>query len=712
MSLSASTCLTYTGTTPLGQTLYVFSNVDAYSTYFTTIPLSAITGNNCPYLITGIPDGTTSIRLQDYATGCCVTIPIQCSSDFCNTCDLDFTLLSASTVSQIVAGNLTGSCENITDYVIYWYGPNSTTEVGYVSGFGNEFDYQFTHPLTGTSAIFAQGGTYIPVIDKVIISGYTFSQTGGTGYIANLNCFDPISVESLKCDNGNQPSSAYTHFFQYSGATSGVLPQPLSVSFELSANTAFFAMTFQGFSISDRIDITLNSVNYSVPIYLESAVIGTDAGGPNIDSFPRLLPYNTQVPKVICLTGFTISNGDYLNIEITPNTANTATNWALKMTCLDEFNCDSCFETATTPFKIFPSSVTAITATCGQVVVQFSVSGCNSASVITGDTWTYLMNGSPSSSGRVFDSDGVIPITTVSLYFTNLSCNSVFGNSVPICSTPNSNTIIYEKGIVGATSYLKITCNSFSDFTFFDTAYNNALSSYTITSDPLSLNYYRAVTLRYPTPLGTTNCGDGTTDNYIDIHTSSVVTTGGTGPWYINFTLPTITPSISFTTCELNCQSGLNTIVNAINNSSTGTSNNFTGTTTTGSKYTIPFVTRYRLTSGNTVNSATTYNGQNYTIPYTFKTIPWSGVGNTYIPSLSGATCNQDYFDCQGINCNQFFYYYNIILTNPSNPKDFDILGSPITNFKYSGYPSTVISELALRFSGGTITYSNPTYIL
>ena len=39
MSLSASTCLTYTGTTPLGQTLYVFSNVDAYSTYFTTIPL-------------------------------------------------------------------------------------------------------------------------------------------------------------------------------------------------------------------------------------------------------------------------------------------------------------------------------------------------------------------------------------------------------------------------------------------------------------------------------------------------------------------------------------------------------------------------------------------------------------------------------------------------------------------------------------------------
>ena len=77
MSLSASTCLTYTGTTPLGQTLYVFSNVDAYSTYFTTIPLSAITGNNCPYLITGIPDGTTSIRLQDYATGCCVTNPMQ-----------------------------------------------------------------------------------------------------------------------------------------------------------------------------------------------------------------------------------------------------------------------------------------------------------------------------------------------------------------------------------------------------------------------------------------------------------------------------------------------------------------------------------------------------------------------------------------------------------------------------------------------------------
>ena len=712
MSFSATTCLTYTGTTSLGPTLFAYSDIDGYYNSFTTIPTSAITSNNCPYIITGITDLTTTIRLYDPVSNCCVYIPIQ-SNDLCVTCDLNFTSLSSTTVSQIVAGNLTGSCDSITDYVVYWYGPNSSTEVGYISGYGTEFDYQFTHPLTGTSAIFAQAGDYIPVVDKVIISGYTFSQTGGTNlYGANLNCFEPVSVSPLTCANGNQPLSAYTHFFQFSGATSGGVPQPLSASYELSANTQFFAYTFQGFDISDRIDITLISSNYPVPINLESSIIGTDIGSLNLYSFPRTLPYYNRFPRVLCLTAFTISDGDYLIIEITPSTANTSTNWVLQMSCLDEFNCDSCYENASTPSKIFLNTVTAYTASCGLVQVQFYVSGCTSASVITGDTYTYLMNGQPSASISVYDFDGRIPITTSSLYFSNVSCNYNFGYSNAICSTPNTNTITYEKGITGGIGYFKISCDTFSDFTFFYNGYSTVLSSYPVSSNPFDILYYRAMTFRYPTPLGSSNCGDGTTPNLVHIHTSSVVTTGGTGPWYINFTMPTITPSLSFTSCELNCQTGVNTITSFINNSSTGTSNNFTGTTTTGSKYTIPYVTTYRLTSGNTVSSGATYLGYNYLLPYSFQTIPWSGVSNTYIPSLSGATCNQDYFHCQGVNCYQYYFYYNIFLINPSNPSDFEIWGSPINNYAYSGYPSTALTELALRFSGGSVTYSNPYYTI
>ena len=131
MSFSASTCLTYTGNTPLGATLYFYSDFDSFTSPFGSVATNLIVGGNCPYIITGIPDGATIIRLKDYTSGCCVDIPIQ-SSDLCIVCNLQFDVLSATTVSQIVAGNLLTTCEDqVTDYVVYWYGPNSSTNVGY-----------------------------------------------------------------------------------------------------------------------------------------------------------------------------------------------------------------------------------------------------------------------------------------------------------------------------------------------------------------------------------------------------------------------------------------------------------------------------------------------------------------------------------------------------------------------------------------------------
>jgi hypothetical protein len=721
MSLSASTCLTYTGTTPLGQTLYVFSNVDAYSTYFTTIPLSAITGNNCPYLITGIPDGTTSIRLQDYATGCCVTIPIQCSSDFCNTCDLDFTLLSASTVSQIVAGNLTGSCENITDYVIYWYGPNSTTEVGYVSGFGSEFDYQFPHPLTGTSAIFAQGGTYIPVIDKVIISGYTFSQTGGTGYIANLNCFGPITVESLKCNNGNTVGD-YSHVYQFNSSTSGEIPQPLSASFELSSNTKFFAYQFRGFSVYDKLDLTLQSSNYPVPIVLESIYVGQDSPVNGLTTFPRGASNSSSFKRVLTLTAFTISAGDFLSIEITPNTANTQTNWIFSCECLEDFDCSGCLtnQFKNNPYPIVLSSVTATTGTCDATQISFQLTGCSLSNSID-DTYKYLFFSQYGNLNTSVTTNGIIN-SNFTLRWSSVTCNAGGGFSGPTCRAPNTNVITYQKTIVGGIGEITITCSDYSDLNSFYTEYYNNYNLYGGSStNPLSNDYYRALTLFVPTPLSS-NCGDGTTFTPYPFHYSSTVTTGGTGPWFIKFTMPTISNSLpSFSACDINCESSLTSVINSINNASTGTSNNFVGTTTTGSKYinNTQFQVGYVLFSYiNQPQSATTIAGSISIYDYIRETIPWSGVSNTYINNLSGETCissglpksfagsNFGYF----INKTQYRYYFE--LTNPSDIKDYDIYGSRITNGAYSGFPGTTIYELAVRYSGGSVTYSNPYFVI
>jgi hypothetical protein len=57
-------------------------------------------------------------------------------------------------------------------------------------------------------------------------------------------------------------------------------------------------------------------------------------------------------------------------------------------------------------------------------------------------------------------------------------------------------------------------------------------------------------------------------------------------------------------------------------------------------------------------------------------------------------------------------YYYQTRLINPSDVNDFEIWASPITNFSYSGAPFTAQYDLAYRYSGGSVTFSNPTYII
>ena len=618
-------------------------------------------------------------------------------------------------MSQIVAGNLTGSCDTITDYVINWYGPNSTTEVGYVSGFGSEFNYQFPHPLTGTSAIFAQAGTYIPVVDKVIISGYTFSQTGGTGfYMANLDCFGPITVEALKCNNGNTIGN-YSHVYQFSGATSGELPQPLSVSFELSSNTKFFPFEFKAFSVTDNLKITLNSVNYPTPIALEWVTVGFESPyNISYTSFPREIKNATNfISKVLTLTGFTISNGDYLTIEITPNTGNSQTNWVFGCNCNTTFDCSTCLDNySSSPYPILSGSITTSLISCNRINIGVDISGCTLNEINSMDITKYIGSFSPSNYYGV-ETDNTTKKRNLpfnGLYWSNVSCSPGGGYSGNQCSPVNTNSITYEKKIVGGIGDITITCSSYSDFSAFYNAYLNVLTYSGTPSNPFNADYYRSFVLFIPTPL-TNNCGDGTTIQLYPIHYSSIVTTGGTGPWFINLTMPTMQKELTFTSCDLNCQSSIDGIVLNVNNSSTGTSNNISGTTVTGSRTTSPFSTYYYFYSASTSATTTQWGGY-YEIPkWQTETIGWTGNTNTYIPSTSGQTCLFNNWYSYGNSYRKFVYYYQLRLTNPSNVSDFEIWGSPINNNVYSGFPSSIIYELALQYSGGSITYANPYYV-
>ena len=185
-----SICLTNLGSLNLTSNVDIYSNVDGYTTpIYTNIPISSLYGANCTFTAT-VPSGSTILQIIDPISGCNSSINIQ-SSDFCDDCNLRFSVFSSTTTCRIVAGLLIDDCSGttITDYIIDWYGPSSSTSIAYTSGYGNAFlGYNYTHPLVNNTAIVAAPGVYFPQIRKIKINGLVFTQSGGTGsYLADLN---------------------------------------------------------------------------------------------------------------------------------------------------------------------------------------------------------------------------------------------------------------------------------------------------------------------------------------------------------------------------------------------------------------------------------------------------------------------------------------------------------------------------------------------
>ena len=147
----------------------------------------------------------------------------------------------------------------------------------------------------------------------------------------------------------------------------------------------------------------------------------------------------------------------------------------------------------------------------------------------------------------------------------------------------------------------------------------------------------------------------------------------------------------------------------------------FPATTQVGSKYQTPFFKVNFVQITNNVQSGGTFVGNFKITQYANQTIPYSGNSNTLIPSLSALTC--DFLNNSVtlgspsfVQHYQYLYYYRIELFDLQDITNFRIYGSPITNFRYSG--ATIqnnwqpIYELALEYSGGTITYQNPYYCI
>lgn len=729
MSFSASTCLTNTGTIPLGGLFNIYSDVDQYFNAFQTdVTYLELFGGNCPYIMGNVPNGTTSIKIIDTLTKCCVTIDIN-SNDLCTTCDLSFDTYQNNIIGRIVAGELTGSCENeITDYKIFWYGPDSTTNVAFTSGFGSEFaPYDLTHPLTGNNSPTALAGEYIPVIDKIKLNGLDFSQTGGTGYIqAELECFNAttVNVAPFTCDNGTEVGD-YTHRVNFSGASSDVVPLTLQSTFELDPTTNYFAWKFKGFSVPDSLKITFSGSSYDNPIILEYWTIGGQNISSNIGllTLPKSGQTSEYFSKVTSLTTLTINSGDYLILEVIPNPSNPQTNWDFYFTCLDTFDCSLCLDSyLNTPYKIQTSSISNTSiGSCGQRSIKFNLSGCSNNQILLSDIGKYSLSQINIASNQ-FSSVGTDNTTFLlernSIVSTGTtSCSWVGSGNNPTCSLSNSNTIKFEKTIESGIGKINIIFSDLNDLILYKNSYETKKSSSGWVNDPTNINYYKYAKLAIPNTSGTQICGDGITSLIFSIHYSSVITTGQTTTEYtLTMPMTTITNQMSFDTCDQGCAGSLTGIVNEINLSSTGTTNNTLKITNSGSKYTDPFFQSWGITYNvNPGNYSNTITGL-YRMYNTFNsTIPFSGSSSPYvqIPSLSSQTCD---FSSKGTTINPgnsqqyqqvYVYDYKLEITSPPDLTSYTIKVNPIVNGVRT---ATNYPDIAVTVSSGSITYTNPLY--
>jgi hypothetical protein len=190
----------------------------------------------------------------------------------------------------------------------------------------------------------------------------------------------------------------------------------------------------------------------------------------------------------------------------------------------------------------------------------------------------------------------------------------------------------------------------------------------------------------------------------------------------MTLTMPTIINNINFSSCDLNCTTNVNSIVNNVNYNSTTISNNIDVTSIVGSKYIAPFYCGKRILISVGSYSSDTRNGTFVLNKYSNETIPYSGISNTIIPSLSAQTCQfwgnsvTRTDNPSIITHQQYVYVYKTVLFDENNVSNFRMYGTPITNFQYSGATAQngwgTIYELALEYSGGIITYQNPYYCI
>jgi hypothetical protein len=736
---------------------------------------------NCCYALIDIPED-------------CINTP----PSWCEECSITFDTFQTSSIGKLVAGELESSCGSVTDYVIGWYLDGDYSSPTLTTGFGSSAGpYQFgPHPLTGSGAVPVVSGNWEGIIHDIVINGILYSSVsgskGGTP-IPFESCFDTVIVDPLTCDNGTALGK-YSHQYNFNSQAVGTTPAPVLLTYALNPTTKYFAYAFKGLSVWDELEIkwisgdpstTSNPSLYSQPIYLEKIQYGINVspdpipnqtinlasnlitsidGNTTISNFnnnwPKKLATNTWSQRVLTLTNLETSSNpitpDYLEITITPNPTNNNTQWEAGFQCLDEFDCSNCypdnipqifkfylsknypcpnqqlsiFETGSCLFGDFPTS-DLIGENINSVGINtLDINLVGSSYIAYGQNANITLVGSITCSPNAWDGGNTWTNTAVNPY---LLCSSPINSTITLDKTPNQ---------------IKLTFNNYNDFLH----YKNNLINTILTSNPnfttpkacsnTNTDYFQVYSIWIPNQASGADCGDNTTQLKYFFHVNDFLNVQ-----YVNDNNPFADSwSISIPqTPMINCyvSSNCSNCFITTNNFCIGYNFHvndqtvFSSTTTTGAKYTSPFL-RHNINRLNSGGLSGSYCFQGSNTGYNKVRIPWYGVntipfvsssnGWINLPSLGDSLpCDLSKFPYKGFYFDAYlpkYYFYFPHLTSSFDytlsTNDFEIYalagpafsptGSYINDYNTSFQYVCPTGSLVYSYVGGVATMHDSRY--
>lgn len=609
---------------------------------------------NCPFTLTNIPSGSTQLLIIDQCslttsasisvnisasiptvdTTCCYSlIDIEPCGTWCIECNIGFDTISTSPIGRIIAGNLESSCGTVTDYVIGWYRNGDYSSPAILTGAGNTFNYQFTHPLDATTGPLVLDGNYEGIIHDVIIDGTQYSNfESGSGVgtpIPFESCFGTVVVAPFSCDNGVFPLP-YTHQISLAAAGNNLPVPPISATYTLSSSTDYFAYQFlAGTQVADELEIkfisgdpnsTTNPTLYSEPIYLEKIEIGSGLPSTinilsniNNNIYPKKFG-NSNFKRVLNLTeSLERTNGDKLEITVTP--LGTETEWSLKMQCLDNFDCTDCYFNDNPPKLIqditlkrnsglLSSNCPGTTGSCNNQNIEMNISGCYT---INTDLFPPIDSYIQSNYNEITTINfAPVDVGNSLIVPPNLSQPGypIYGIGVTTCDTIETNwTGSIEKyndpavGVSSTGAPLGAISMSFNNVDFYNHYKDKIIGLESevvsikgpIETDCSNPNYYIYYELTFPNPtIPSIPCGDGVDTERFYIHRTAYPNITFDDTNYEIF-IPMPEMEVCYTCSEnIDC-CNVDELCNKrdlVNNSSFGSLNNQVSTTThLGSRY-------------------------------------------------------------------------------------------------------------------------------